>query len=113
MSSEVADSVLVGNYQIGVVYCNVDDGHGDFDCKKLEIRISDLLSGTALLEVLMHEIIHAIYWAYSIDDKDKEERVVSLIGTGVAQVLRDNPNLVDLIDSLTQEHAECFSQLTR
>jgi Zn-dependent peptidase ImmA (M78 family) len=46
-------------------------------------------------DTLLHEILHAIWWTGYLEDDDKEERVVSVTATGLMQVLRDNPWLVE------------------
>lgn len=44
------------------------------------------------VDTVLHEIGHAIFWAYGIKESDDEERVVSIaFGTGLSQVFRDNP----------------------
>lgn len=49
------------------------------------------------LDTLIHEINHAIWWAYGIEDDDKEERVVATMATGWVQIYRDNPGLLKFI----------------
>jgi len=51
-------------------------------------------SASRAAETLLHEIMHGVYWAYGIDDKDDEERVVSTMAAGLQQVWRDNPELM-------------------
>lgn len=53
---------------------------------------------------LVHEIMHAICWAYEIrlpSDKqgDSEERMVCTMSVAWAQVYRDNPELIGFIAS--------------
>lgn len=57
--------------------------------------IDDLNRGQAL-EVLFHEIMHAIFFVYVIKDEDKEERTVSILGTALACLFQDNPELTKL-----------------
>lgn len=52
-------------------------------------------------DTVAHEINHAIYWAYGIDDDDKEERVVATFASAWIQVYRDNRWLLDLLKELT------------
>jgi len=54
---------------------------------------ADLNRGQAL-EVLLHEILHAIFHVFVIKDEDKEERTVSILGTALACVFQDNPELI-------------------
>jgi hypothetical protein len=48
-------------------------------------------------DVLLHEIGHAIFWTWKLQDGDKEERIVSTMATAWTQVYRDNPWLIDWI----------------
>ena len=47
----------------------------------------------------MHEINHAIFWAYCIQNEDKEERVVSTMATAWTQIFRDNPKILRFIQT--------------
>lgn len=47
-----------------------------------------------LVDTLLHEITHAIWWAYGLEDDDKEERIVRTMGAAWAQIWRDNPHLL-------------------
>jgi len=60
-------------------------------CIKLH---SGLVSAALAIDTLIHEITHAIYWAYHIHERDDEERTVSIMGTAWAQIYRDNPWLL-------------------
>ncbi len=49
-----------------------------------------------IVDSLLHELVHAILWAYGYstpDDKIPEEHCAGIISTGMVQVLRDNPKL--------------------
>lgn len=64
---------------------------------------TDILDFTILIDVrrkpryivdtLLHEITHAIWFVWNIQDRDDEERTVTAIGTGLATVWRDNPEV--------------------
>lgn len=56
-----------------------------------------------LVDTVLHEAGHAIYWAYGIDDADKEERIVGAMGTAWTQVWRDNPDLLDWLSAAMVE----------
>lgn len=62
------------------------------------IRIQENIPQTTkALESLLHEISHAIWWVYRLNDDDKEERIVSVMGMAWTQVYRDNPWLIEWI----------------
>ncbi|HWL80093.1 MAG TPA: hypothetical protein VNR89_04010 [Roseomonas sp.] len=45
-------------------------------------------------EVAIHETIHAIWDAYGLPPKVDEEEAATLLAKGLAQVIRDNPELM-------------------
>jgi hypothetical protein len=66
-----------------------------------------ILVGTDLtkamqVNTLIHEIFHAIYYVYNIEEKDEEERVVNTFANGWHQVLSDNPSLVNYVKRMTK-----------
>jgi hypothetical protein len=64
------------------------------------IRIRpDVPSRWVIVDTVLHEINHAIFWAYLLRDNDDEERTVATIATGWTQVFRDNPALLAWIGS--------------
>lgn len=66
------------------------------------IMIGRDLTKAMQLNTLIHEIFHAIYYVYSIQDNDEEERVVNTFANGWHQVLNDNPQLVNYIKRMTR-----------
>lgn len=70
---------------------------GEFSNLEQCIRIDETLNDIKIVDTLIHEINHAIYWAYSIDDEDKEERIVGMFAGAWTQVFRDNLELLDFI----------------
>ena len=52
------------------------------------------------INTLLHEVLHAIYWAYGIEDGDKEERVVNHFALALLTLHRDNPWLADWITNV-------------
>ncbi len=71
--------------------------YGEFSSMEMLIRIDTSVDSIKVVDTLMHEINHAIYWAYGIEDGDNEERTVSTLSTGLVQVIRDNPDLLAYI----------------
>ncbi len=70
---------------------------GQFNADEMVIRIDKSLNPIKMIDVLVHEINHAIYWAYGMEDEDKEERIVGMFATAWTQVYRDNPELLEFI----------------
>jgi len=74
---------------------------GEFKPLASLIKVDFSTEKISALDTLLHEINHAIYWTYGMDDEDKEERVVSIMSSAWVQVYRDNPWLLEFIkDSL-------------
>lgn len=72
--------------------------HGRWSSALMKMTIDAGLSPPSrVVDVLLHEILHAIWWAYVIHDRDKEERIAAMLSTALTQVLRDNPQLLAFI----------------
>lgn len=52
-----------------------------------------------LVDTFMHEICHGLFWVYGIGKEDSEERIVSMLGTALLALHRDNPWLSAWISS--------------
>ena len=69
---------------------------GECSCTEMIIRIQqDMPTRIKAADTLIHEISHAIWWAFGVEDEDKEERTVNLSASGWTCVYRDNPWLLD------------------
>ena len=69
---------------------------GRYDSAEQLIEIKKGLSEWVFVDVLIHEILHCLWYQTSLEVGDTEERIVSNLGNGLSQVIRDNPNLWDL-----------------
>ena len=72
--------------------------NGHFSAIEHVIRIDRTLPKLKLMDTLLHEVLHAIYNVGNISDEDEEERIVSIMASGLTQVLRDNPKLRKFFD---------------
>ena len=69
---------------------------GEFSATEMYISIQqDMPTRIKAADTVLHEISHAIWWAFGVEDEDKEERTVNLTASGWACVYRDNPWLLD------------------
>ena len=50
-------------------------------------------------EVVLHEVIHALWETYGLPPRVDEEEVASVLAKGLAQVIRDNPALVTAVQA--------------
>jgi len=70
---------------------------GEFSAMENCIRVDPNADRIKVLDTLLHEINHAVFWAYNIDDKDDEERTVGHMASAWTQIYRDNPDLLRFI----------------
>ena len=76
---------------------------GELSVLSMTIRIDTTMDRYKVIDTLLHEVHHAIWWAYGIQDSDAEERTVSTLSYALLQVLRDNPELVVWIRTMLQK----------
>lgn len=97
--------VKIGCYDISVVDWHPHAAaalgrYGEFSSLELLIRIDLSVNPVVIANTLLHELMHAIYWVYEIRDGDDQERTVTTMATGMTQVFKDNPNIVNFISDL-------------
>jgi hypothetical protein len=74
------------------------DSHGSFDDADLVITLREAYVNPYLeVDVILHELLHAIWWDGGLEKGDDEERVVRVLATRLMQVWRDNPALIKFI----------------
>lgn len=70
------------------------DRWGDFDVVKYKIRLDRTVpSNTKAIEIVLHEVLHAVYAFSSTKAGDDEERTVTAFSTWLAMVFVNNPKL--------------------
>lgn len=77
--------VVRGKVSDGVTGVNEDDRG---------IWISGGLDDRKTLEIVWHEVTHAIDWVYEIDGRTSEENVAARHGVAWSQFMLDNPRFV-------------------
>ena len=89
-------SVKVGPTDFSIEYVPLNDElFGDFSYINSRIRIEENLKGTALVDTVLHEILHAMWKLGQLKDKrEDEERAVAIMETNLTKVLRDNPKML-------------------
>lgn len=102
--NQLPERIHVGAYPIRIKIFEPGDRAarsvwGQFDAQAQTIWISrEFPSLTFMGMIFTHELLHAIWWAQSLnEDGENEERVVTQLATGITQVYRDNPWLLDWI----------------
>jgi len=75
-----------------------EDGlYGETVPSKNEIRISTQCPLQRQQESLIHEVIHAIDKSLMTNDTGLREEQVKILGVGLYQVIRDNPEFLEFI----------------
>lgn len=87
--------VRVGPFDVRVVDLDATtatDDYGQFSADDLEIRLRrHFVSPAVAADTFIHEVLHAVWWVMNARAKDGEERIVTLLSTGLTQFFRDNP----------------------
>lgn len=98
---QLPDVMRIGSYDVDIekwdaVYAGSTGSYGEFNSARLEIAIcQDMPSPSKVAYTFLHEVMHAIWYAYGIEEKkDDEERIVTLMSHGWTQVHADNPWLL-------------------
>jgi hypothetical protein len=73
----------------------VNDRLGECDVILGVIRVHEGLPPSVAAEVLLHEIFHAV-WRIGACDGGDEEKVVTVFGHIMTQILQDNPDVIAL-----------------
>lgn len=74
-------------------FCDLHGEFGTWDLAEQRIEIDKSVSPLLAVDVLLHEIMHACWEFSSLAKKEKEERVVSTLSSGLAAVLNSNPTI--------------------
>ena len=87
--------------QIGARTANKDEIYGDFDVNKDLIRVDKTLTPEKKLNTLIHEIIHVLLDHFNAELKLKdEEKVCEVLGSGLSDLLSQNPKVIKVINSV-------------
>lgn len=106
--SRLPASIRVGPFDFAINKWAPDEAYearrwGEFSSLQQRICIqTNMPTAVKAVDTLLHEIMHAAYWAYNIHDEDKEERTVATLATAHVQIFRDNPWLLTWIGEALQ-----------
>lgn len=97
-------SIRVGyrTYDIEVwsaMVASAGDRLGECDNLCGTIRIREDLPMVKAGNTMLHEVMHACWYVASLEDDDKQERIVNTLANQLTQVWRDNPELVAWINA--------------
>lgn len=74
-----------------------DIGSGVYDSGFGEIQVIFDRPGMVPIVTLIHEILHGIWYSYSLENGDNQERVVQAFSCGLSAAMRDNQELFQWI----------------
>lgn len=100
MMGGIPQTLRIGAFDIEILVMGAGEvqargEHGSFSTAEGVIRIAaDHVGPANAIDTLLHEVGHAIWWAYMLQDDDKQERIVGLTATAWTQIYRDNPELL-------------------
>ena len=95
---DIPKQVKIGPYWFKIKALNtVEDKieyFGECNTTTQTITIETNQQPMIVLDSLIHEINHAIWWLFQLEDTDVEEKIVSVMATGWTMVYGDNPELL-------------------
>ena len=77
-----------------------DDRWGSHSRERLEIDLDPELPAPVAAETLLHEIFHAVYDMWALEDTDNEERMCDAVAGSLCMIWADNPLLVRWLNEI-------------
>jgi Zn-dependent peptidase ImmA (M78 family) len=78
------------------------ESYGQCDKQRGIIYVCTHLDDVVIADTLLHEVLHAVWHEYGLQDDDREERIVHTLASGLIQVMRDNPQVIRYLLKLTR-----------
>ena len=105
-SAELPKTIKLGPHDL--LICDLPGAQrdgllGQFCSKELTIRLDSSQKKSILADTLVHEIFHALWWTYHLHDSQGQEHIISVMASVWVQIYRDNPTLVDWLNTYTIE----------
>ena len=94
--------IILGHWEIEVIFAN-DPKHADgtpvyglWSSRYKTITLDASLEDHMLMEILWHELTHAILEYFGVDeDGESHEAICQSMGRGIALLAKDNPELME------------------
>ena len=101
--------IRAGPYDIKITFMEDKEAYahgiyGHFSQSELTIRVNKALDPMVLLDTINHEIMHVCFFIGNLDDKDDEEKIVTVMSTIWTQIERDNPKLIAFKQAALKDH---------
>ena len=103
--------IRIGHYSVAFIKWDARAAHssrawGEFSAEEMAIRVDVQQDPMKVLDVIMHEIIHAIYFAYGLSSEANEEDVCRTVSKALVQVMRDNKPLFLIMDKIMADYEQ-------
>jgi hypothetical protein len=79
------------------------DLYGQIDLGRKLLDIADDLEGEEAVYALVHEVLHGVWAHRGMPARLREERAVTELAWGLMGVFRDNPGLLEHLDTLLKD----------
>lgn len=91
--------IKIGRHFVGFALIHPEEADGArvwgyYDQGGKRIVLDAGMAGLKAVEVVIHEVLHAIFHLRNVNPRWGEEKTVTGLGVGLAHVLRDNPEFV-------------------
>lgn len=99
--------IKVGPYTLDIITDHLDECDGKYEAAKTQITITNKdISSDYNKYLLMHELIHALFDVYGLlhgvtdlAPGDVEEYLAQSMSTAIIALIKDNPDLVEVIQN--------------
>ena len=109
MHKAIPDKIRIGYQDVRVMITDsmteraLEDSNGFYHSKRSEIVIAREQDTREIVNTVIHECLHAIFFTYGmreiVDDKEKEEYIVNTLGNGLTQIFLENPDFLEWVRS--------------
>jgi hypothetical protein len=99
------ESVRIGPHEYRIDRQSVFNGEGmlgTLDYKESAIRLKPHPTPSTLVDTLLHECVHAMWWQAGLERTGDKEPVAQMLGAGLTALFRDNPWLAGWISGAVQ-----------
>ena len=99
---ELPEFVNLSHYRIQIIQINnhisyeLAEQQGSFHSREMKIYVDETIierGGTIAVDLVKHELLHAIFYIRQMDDK-KEEDIVNGMATHYTEIEKNNPDYV-------------------
>lgn len=92
--------IKVGQYTFRIVVTlpsenpDLNDNDGITDFETFRIYLHQNMHRQRAVNVVQHELIHAINWVYGVDDGAEEEHITTQVTNGLVEMWLSNPKVL-------------------